>query len=479
MRSDMMSILEAKCQKRNQELNEDDMLNFFGLYANNTNKFQFMGGERKLLLRMVEYLKGKIQTEPDHFSDNLHKISPKDTVLTSAGLFFGAKEKNDSNQSRQPHNMKGDLYRQLKQLCDSSKLQPVHLVSEDNITIVNAGNRIRADVICPFCPQNTPENQTPKTVSVQSFISNSNAMYWTLSNFKKHLKQHNGGEKLHKRIKVEQNCESEITNAIGDNGNDDSNDKENDKPELMETTVTCTDYSSFENQVYAQLSNQILEMSKIVLTNNNAVENMAFILNNKAKFIQVTKILGDGNCLYSSFSHQIFGHEVKSDDMKKSAEDLRASCVKHIKMNFDRYYQILRGRVYENYEMSGDNTKLTDDLMATECESFLNDELPLKKCYGGAESISAISEMYKVNVLCFAEKAEFFFCLGFNPEYRKTVCLAYRLGAKVKGKYHHNHYDSVTGIQSDILYDCSKELCRLMYDKEEVKDEFIEIDDSF
>ncbi|XP_055296719.1 uncharacterized protein LOC129565646 [Sitodiplosis mosellana] len=157
------------------------------------------------------------------------------------------------------------------------------------------------------------------------------------------------------------------------------------------------------------------------------------------KSIGVAQIPGDGNCLFAAMAHQLFYSH--SRDLARQAARLRAEVVSHIKANFDRYKPAIEGRIYEEQE-SRSGMKLTEQQVNAKVKSFLSDSLSKSGYYGGYESLSAISEIYNVNILLFRENDDFRFVNEFNNAYEGFACVAYRSNGY--GRY--NHYDSVVSI---------------------------------
>lgn len=92
------------------------------------------------------------------------------------------------------------------------------------------------------------------------------------------------------------------------------------------------------------------------------------------------------------------------------------------------------------------------------CHAFLNTCLPLKSCYAGYESVKAISEMEKLNIITISEDGDSYMAVDYNENYKRTVFLAHRLGAigKASGSTqthnsHRDHYDSVSEITNGVL----------------------------
>ncbi|XP_055296718.1 uncharacterized protein LOC129565645 [Sitodiplosis mosellana] len=157
------------------------------------------------------------------------------------------------------------------------------------------------------------------------------------------------------------------------------------------------------------------------------------------KSIGVAQIPSNGNCLFAAMAHQLFYSH--SRDLAHQAARLREEVVRHIKANFDRYKHSIEGKIYEEQE-SVPGEKLTEEQVKTKAKSFLDESLSKSGYYGGYESLSAISEIYNVNILLFRENDDFRFVNEFNNAYEGIACVAYRSNAD--GRY--NHYDSVVSI---------------------------------
>lgn len=90
---------------------------------------------------------------------------------------------------------------------------------------------------------------------------------------------------------------------------------------------------------------------------------------------------------------------------------------------------------------------------------FLHNELPKTKCWGGSESIIALSVKYEVNIIVFNEDDSVYCANAFNSDYNKSICIAYRLSdcdsiASMRNK--RNHYDSVTFVNDLDIYDIAE-----------------------
>lgn len=94
-------------------------------------------------------------------------------------------------------------------------------------------------------------------------------------------------------------------------------------------------------------------------------------------------------------------------------------------------------------------------------EKFVTEELSKDGFWGDTESLLAVSKMYKVNILIFKEKGPYYFGTGYNPDYNRTIFMAYRrfrAKANEMTERECDHYDSVCGIDENLLFQCAEDL---------------------
>lgn len=217
------------------------------------------------------------------------------------------------------------------------------------------------------------------------------------------------------------------------------------------------DVNSVEYKIYHQISQQNLILTSAVHTNNEKTHFMKFNLGNVSKEISVLKIAGDGNCLFGSIANQLFNFKLNSSEHEDATSDLRENTVKFIQSNYKDFEIELKGRVLEEGEQKaskkGGNKRTRNKMYVTkkQSEKFLKD-LRKHDTFGGAESFKAISQMHTVNILVFCELDVHYFPIGFNPNYDRTIFIAYRLAPNSNDV--RNHYDSVAEVNMNILFDC-------------------------
>lgn len=173
---------------------------------------------------------------------------------------------------------------------------------------------------------------------------------------------------------------------------------------------------------------------------------MMLCIDNRSYNINILNIAKDGNCLFASLAHQLEYHKINSMNHNSFTASLRRKVVDHITQNFDQYKHLL--------ELRFDATNNKQDGL-----EFVSTNLCNQGAWGGTETILAVSNMFKVNIIIFNERGSFYFATGYNSKYERSIFLAYRIGSQSKdGKFEYNHYDSVCEINESLLYKCVKDL---------------------
>lgn len=108
----------------------------------------------------------------------------------------------------------------------------------------------------------------------------------------------------------------------------------------------------------------------------------------------------------------------------------------------------MKGHVYDRRDAMNepDTSKFDVD---KECMFYLNQILPQNRAWVGAETLKAVSNIYKVNIIMFYEEGP---CRVVNDQFHdKTICVAYRVD-NTQAELVRNHYDSVSDIESNAIY---------------------------
>lgn len=184
-------MLENTAIQNDSIFEADDKIHFFGVFANNTAAFRFVIGDKILIRRLVHFINNEA-IEKNFVMPTRYEISrAKNTIRQSVGIFFGQHVGMRSTVTGTVDlaNLKVQLFEKVQNLQKSVNLVQARPITEDMVRVINAGARIRREIICVYCPQNVIENEKPKTLSAHTFVAGKSAsLYWTLSDFKKHLK---------------------------------------------------------------------------------------------------------------------------------------------------------------------------------------------------------------------------------------------------------------------------------------------------
>lgn len=197
-----------------------------------------------------------------------------------------------------------------------------------------------------------------------------------------------------------------------------------------------------------QIGTQIWKMVTSQLTHSESIEQMEFkIKNQMARIIYIIKILGNGNCLFTSLAHQPWPSATTSDECKKNSVKLRAKVVEHILNNIEPYQMFIEEYLHELKSLNSDNTSLD-----TKYEMWVRHNLSRQGSWGGIETIKAVSQMYRVNVVLFDECGIVQMIQGAKEQYERTILLAYRFYLNEQHERVYNHYDSVCDMESDTIH---------------------------
>lgn len=171
----------------------------------------------------------------------------------------------------------------------------------------------------------------------------------------------------------------------------------------------------------------------------------------KKSKIRVFPIPSDGNCLFGAILHQLFFLEVGCNEYVQRLDELRKKVVTHIKANLKKFEQNLLGRIHDKRVNNG-TTKLKIVNVEEECIRFLDNHLSKDRYWGGAETIAAAGELFKVNIIIFNECAGVRFANSFNPSHKDVITLAHRASSAGMNP---NHFESVLHLSDYTLNECT------------------------
>lgn len=473
-------------EKVNNEENFDEAhkICLFGSFAKNPPNFSFNRGELKLLTALIKYVKEVVDSPAENM--NLKKFNPKNSrkimsninhclCSTPIGTIFGRQNLLAARIQNVNDNMSRNVVKAEKSLDELKKelvqkvqnmfaaiddIQTHEDFSESLIQVMSDGTKIVATVRCIYCD----ESSGKKTVKVFREMT-SRSSHWVISNLSTHLTRHHGLKKQKKNTELscfqgdEQSTEhndllmkeSTLTLEIVPAGfstdvktttkNDNTNSDEIQSDDVYKMP---SDDADLTDQLYTQMWTQNLRMENILVQNNEKTFLFSSnLLNNET--IEACKIQPDGNCLFSALSHQLFYHKIESKEHQAATNKLREDVVLAIKNNPGSFEKELKGRVLEHTQ----DKKAAMENIHNEVSFFLNVLLPKKKvCWGGIETIKAVSQIYKVNIIVINSDGSCNQPMLYESSYERTLLLAY---CSVGDKVQNNHYDSVAKINSSLI----------------------------
>lgn len=453
---------------------------FFGKnYVGRSSQFQFERGERVLIRQLVAHVKCVVKTKGyDRFKYKVPKSTlPKGTnkgrsrrKIDSQSIL---KINNDALQVENNTNntidetlhmkLKESLFKRVQVCLQQYSVDDFLLETlDDNIVeVFKKGAKTYGRIVCVIFREENAKDQEPKAVS---YYESERSNYWVLSNFIEHLKKH--GCKLQdgvkrKRLKLQKKDapikkndstlnaeENEIVEIVDvpiyiEAIDDDSVVIVNEQISNGDVTSNKTDSS----QLFNQLANHITEIVTENLTNGDVQEQMNFKLNKTQAYLTVTNIPPDGNCLFGSLVHQIHKHIVTSIEHQNETKTLRALVCEHILMpeNFKTYKRTLENYLFDNKKKE----EMKD--ITTECQMYVHNVLSRDGQWAGAEAIHAVSDIYKVNIIVFIED-DICYMHSYNQTYGITIAIAYRKGNNPMEGGQYNHYESVSDMNADTIY---------------------------
>lgn len=431
-------------------ISDDQMVKHFGkLYATQPQNFRFEVGERILIEELVEHLKDIVASQGKKglkiFKCQKHNKGKNLSSMSSISEY---------NHDE----LKLQLLKRVIFCLRSYEAEQFFDTDLDSIIKENAvdvrikkGVGVYGSVRCAICDVNGKKNNKPKRVH---FSTNSKWPCWVLANFKKHLTnvhnlQYNEICKSKQEQKLEEIEYVPVNSSNTSIHEDDSVQIVCEDGKIFEADSEWND--DIEINMFAQLSVQINLVLAATLQYSEEQESMTFFIDDIDHNLEVAIFKADGNCLFSSISHQLYRLNTNSKAHTTKTAELRARTVRYILEpdNFPNFAYQLQNCVFEIMKKED----IKD--MATECKLYVKLVLAKKGQWGGAESIKAISEIEEVNIIIFNENGPCYMLSNVNKKYQRSIAIAYRLASMGETR---NHYDSVCDIDANLLNLISQEL---------------------
>lgn len=476
VREELLDIIKSNSEVTagaDDVLLEDQLLkdNFGELYMLNPSKFRFQAGDRKFIQLVIDHIRLEIKKKGrkralHHFGYKIDQ--PKKAKLTINKIVEGS----DCT----------DLFDMLKTKLFDQVLQKLkaHYVPESILNIfdksfvkvdISENNDITGDVTCIVCyaQSEDPESIKPKSVFCRS---KSGIKSWIISNFDKHLKRaHSNKQNCTEKDPVELNDKLSYAPLNEDNNND--------NVEINKSAYNFSygslelsnefdgdEFASKEKIFNKQIGNQIIRMWNVATINGECLENVQCEDDNNILCVDVVEIPKDGNCLFSTIAHQLYGNDINSAEHEIATKNLRASVIKYIQQNYDDFVYELRGHVYDLKDLDESHEIHNIDNIEDACKYLLNKHLVLPGTWGGAETLKAITFMHNVNIIVFNENGPVYAIINGEQNTERSITVAYRLGSGEQQI--RNHYDSVCNISADDIYKTAKIITKALSQSQNV-----------
>lgn len=472
---------------------EDDLLEeYFGpLFKQKTDEFEFRSGDIKLIKQIKKYVKNKIDKNgmkvfvpkprrPKRKVTNVSQnptppdIFDSDTMLTT---------------------LKTSLFTKIMasyQMYNVNELVDLQNVDPDTVSVSIETGQIFGHVYCVLCQNDiTKKNQKPIRISHHS---EDRSEYWIPSNFITHLRRKHklvktstgnstptdilndietldpiaNASKAEKFVKNELVADDLFTapmlNAIKTENISEDGIPPAEVAVTLKAEVVDENESVFitneealseinisADQLYQQFSSQITTMTHALYSRAKQDEMKIKLYGSDFRTVKVLVTPRDGNCLFTSLAHQLFGLKISSKEMKAARNELRANVVKYIQSNYELFEHEIKGRVLDNFEDKDPNCDDWDVSIDVEKEKifFINQLLPQDKYWGGSETLKAVSDLHEVNIIIFNEGDICHIMNSFGKSYGKTIGVAFRLVQQESVQ--RNHYDSVVDMASNDI----------------------------
>lgn len=382
---------------------------FFG-NVQDPKRFEFNDGDIDLIKEIVKHVttivdQPRVNSNTGHFRNEKNakekkKKNSSKLYETALGLVYGFEKDQIENGLENPTDF--DTTELTKFLFNKVRIELKKYVRDEfqpkrnlNITMVKADVNIdertaTGSYLCCFC-----ENETIGTVKV--FCKSIDSASWAMSNLNTHMNRHHSEE--YQRVKMYDTFP---------------------KKRRTQTTNVSNGQQDLKRIVIRQLTNQIekLEMS-------------VGLGESKSKDEDTLKVMGsnESSCLFKALAHQLY---CKCD--MTSASNIRSQAVEYIKKKFNDFKDVLQRRV-ERMNEKKKGKKIT-------INGFVEKHLNKLSTYGGSETVFALKEMYKVNILTIDGNGSLVLPMCFNQTYDRTLIICSNRGF---------YYQSVVSIPPDVI----------------------------
>lgn len=442
---------------------------FFGSYSNECAAFEFNEGERILFRAVARHVKEMVAANGlGYFQVKLKGKSawPHALMRTPHGLIYGNVQANVRNDCAPVEIDNAQLQKQLfdkanacitkhKEILNFSQLMRTFTL--ESITVIMDGRSIKGIIKCCYCEE--------KKAAVRVYGQESgDKVYWIPSNFDKHLFKHHidrsgvSSEELVAKMSVDSNNQDDqpyelpTLKSINEDVPNDEPSGEQESVIALEVTpyaISDSDSTAMEDKLATQLTRHNLQMMNATAANSERVR--GFInatgrkTNETAPIFKVCDIKPDNSCLFGSIAHQLNYVKIDSEQHKDLTRKLRKNVVKYIAENLSDFIPVLKDRLFDR--------QIEIDDIDKECLDFVTNELSSLKCWGGSESLRAVSVMHKVNIIIVNDDGKSNFAQSYHPCNDRTIIIAFcnSNGRIQKTNAGRNHYNSVVEVDHKTI----------------------------
>lgn len=406
-----------------EKVNDDDLnsqKNWFFGNSDNPMEFKFNDGDLLLIRQIVKFVVS-IVDQPRENANTIHFKREKNAFVkgqknkhshdriyqTLFGHAYGYEiEKVDIEREKTRKNvtekeLSDALFQGAKSELEkyiSDTFKPEREITQDNITNVKIDFDLRkatGAIICCFC-----ENH------VAVFSKSIDSLNWTFSNLATHMSRWH--EEEYKRLKTSESPKKKRKIQNNAESNQDQIFKKNVSDQMAEQVKTVRISCGIDDPIG---SDEDIDF-KVLATSN------------------------ESQCLFIALCHQLHQNTADKEILK-----LRKEISNYIKTNIKSYEQIMQSRI-EQMRKDKKTFKVTS-------RSFAANYLSKNDIFGGIETVKAVSDKYRVNIITIDDGGTVIPPIFFDKTFGRMLLICFRGDS---------HYQSVVNASPSFIASISNQL---------------------
>lgn len=451
------SLCEETTKETGNKYNLKEKSWFFGMFGVKPESFYLTGGETKLIQKAIAkvnefIIRGEVgHYEKDEYFKTKGRISYEHNMCESIfGLVFGdMRQIKKVETERKSTELRNNLFERARELVikyESDELKPVQNFTVDSVQVtMSSAGKFHGQISCAFCTEDS---------EIKVFYKSTGTGSWIISNLIAHMNRYHHTDGMNIVNKKPHKTSGYITKPYQ---NDNCHEKQEKK--TIELNIEPIGAQAVNNLVF-QMKQQVIKMSNCAAKSKETIEEV--VLNDSKKEMKSMKfcqVRGEGDCLFLSLSHQLYGHKIDSEEHNLNAVALRGQVVDHILIHLADFQHEIKGRLI------CDNGKQITNI-ENDCIDFVTKKLSKQGYFGGSESIKAISRIYKCNIIIVYDDGSCKCGYNFSSTNEKSIFIFHHdfLSHKTKKQVVKesdnpgNHFDSIVGISDKQLDVLAKEI---------------------